>query len=54
MDGTYGIDDVTVSDGNVRVAVEGDKQGAGRERVSRVKGVADMASSIYSCPTLKG
>ena len=54
MDGTYGIDDVTVSDGNVGVAVEGDKQGVGWERVSRVEGIADIAGSIDCCPAPKG
>jgi hypothetical protein len=54
VDGTDGVDDVTVCYGNIGVAVEGNKQGAGRERVARVEGIADMASSIDRCPNLKG
>ena len=54
MDFTDIINNIPMCNGNIRIAIQSDKDRAGSEGVARVSGVADSAGSINGSTSLKG
>ncbi len=54
MDGPDCVNNVSMSDGDVGIAVEANGKWPGRERVVSVEGVADETGGIHSGAALKG
>jgi hypothetical protein len=53
MNGTHVVNDVALSDHDVRIAVETDDEGLGREGVMGIEWVADETSGVHCCTALK-